>query len=150
MAWVDLLPKRAGSGGGAGHLKMFAILDDIVAAGVLASSPGFILDNFRVSVFRSISVWSIWISDTILISDLARVSTLKFVESQPVDRSEMQTRTILVSHLRNVCRLKFFKAQVHCLDCQLNAVMLFFRYTFKNPENKHHCIQLAVKTMHLG
>ena len=116
-------------------MNMAEILDDIVAPGVLASSPGFILYNFRVSVFRSVSVWSIWISDTMLISDLARVSTLKFDETQLVDRSEMQTRTILVSHLRDVCRLKFFKAQVHCLDCQLNAMMLFFRYTFKNSEN---------------
>lgn len=116
-------------------MNMSEVLDDIVAPGVLASSPGFILYNFLVSVFRRVSVWSIWISDTMLISDLARVSTLKLDETQPVDRSEMQTRTILVSHLRNVCRLKFFKAQVHCLDCQLNAMMLFFRYTFKNSEN---------------
>ena len=135
MAWVDLLPKRAGSGGGAGHLNMSEILDDIVAPGVLVSSPGFILYNFLVSVVRRVSVWSIWISDTMLILDLARVSTLKFDETQPVDRSEMQTRTILVSHLRSLCRLKFFKAQVHCFDCQLNAMMLFFRYTFKNSEN---------------
>ena len=116
-------------------MNMSEILDGIVAPGVLVSSPGFILYNFLVSVFRRVSVWSIWISDTMLILDLARVSTLKFDETQPVDRSEMQTRTILVSHLRSLCRLKFFKAQVHCLDCQLNAMMLFFRYTFKNSEN---------------
>lgn len=116
-------------------MNMSKILDDIVAPGVLDSSPGFILYNFRVSVFRRVSVWPIWISDTMLISDLARVSTLKCDETQPADRSEMQTRTILVNHLRNVCRLKLFKAQVHCLDCQLNAMMLFFRYTFKNSEN---------------
>jgi len=33
MAWVDLLPKSAGSGGGAGHLNMPEILDTIVAPG---------------------------------------------------------------------------------------------------------------------
>jgi hypothetical protein len=33
MAWVDLLPKSAGSGGGAGHLNMPEILDAIVAPG---------------------------------------------------------------------------------------------------------------------
>jgi len=31
MAWVDLLPKSAGSGGGAGDLNMPEILDAIVA-----------------------------------------------------------------------------------------------------------------------
>ncbi len=31
MAWVDLLPKSAGPGGGAGHLNMPEILDAIVA-----------------------------------------------------------------------------------------------------------------------
>lgn len=135
MDWVDLLPKSAGSGGGTGHLRMPQILVGIVAPGVLVSSPGFILYNFRVSVFRSVSVWSIWISDTMFISDLARVSTLKFDETHPADRSEMQTRTIPATHLRNVCHLKFFKSQVHCFDCQLDAMVLFFRYTFKNPEN---------------
>lgn len=136
MAWVDLLPKSAGSGGGAGHLNMPEILDTIVApGGGEASSPGLILYNFRVSVFRSVSVWSIWISDTMLISDLARVSTLNFDETHPADRSEMQTRTIPATHLRNVCHLKFFKPQVHCLDCQLDAMVLFLRDTFKNPEN---------------
>lgn len=140
MAWVDLLPKSAGSGGGAGHLNMPEILDAIVAPyscsrGGGASSPGFILYNFRASVFRSVSVWSIWISDTMLISDLARVSTLNFDETHLADRSEMQTRTIPATHLRNVCHLKFFKPQVHCLDCQLDAMVLFLRYTFKNPEN---------------
>lgn len=136
MAWVDLLPKSAGSGGGAGHLNMPEILDAIVApGGGGASSPGFILYNFQASVFRSVSVWSIWISDTMLISDLARVSTLNFDETHLADRSEMQTRTIPATHLRNVCHLKFFKPQVHCLDCQLDAMVLFLRYTFKNPEN---------------
>ena len=116
-------------------MNMPEILDAIVAPGVLGSSPGFILYNFRVSVFRSVSVWSIWISDTMLISDLARVSTLKFDETHPADRSEIQTRTIPATHLRNVCHLKFFKSKVHCLDCQLDAMVLFFRYTFKNPEH---------------
>lgn len=40
MAWVDLLPKSAGSGGGAGHLNMPEILDAIVAPGGGSQFPG--------------------------------------------------------------------------------------------------------------
>ena len=135
MALVDLLPERAGSGGGAGHWNMPESLDSIVAPGVFASSPGFILYNLQVSFFRSISVWSIWISDTMLISVLARVSTLNFDETHPAIRSEMQIRTIPVTHLGRVRHFEFFKAQVHRLDCQLNTMVFFLRYTLKNSEN---------------